>query len=189
MRLVYGFGINDADYVVYPKVDGKRIWCPFYKAWRNMLMRTYSPHEHARYPTYIGTTVCEEWKSFMAFRKWMETQPWQGNQLDKDFLGHKHYSPETCVFIPGWLNSLFLDSGAARGDLPLGVCKHGNGFEMKCSVEGKRKRKYFSCHIEAHASYVEFKTNHVRSLYPRIEAIDPRLVTACERKVAELCTA
>lgn len=45
-KLVYGVGINDADYVVgvskeLPKVDGKRkhklTWCPFYLRWCNML--------------------------------------------------------------------------------------------------------------------------------------------------------
>lgn len=46
-KLVFGVGINDADYNVYKTgiVDGKQtvLWiCPFYRKWKDMMMRCYS---------------------------------------------------------------------------------------------------------------------------------------------------
>lgn len=47
----------------------------------------------------------------------------EGFQLDKDILkiGNKIYCQEYCRFVPNYLNSLLIDHGAARGDLPLGI--------------------------------------------------------------------
>ena len=28
--------------------------------------------------------MADDWLSFMAFKNWMQEQPWQGNSLDKD---------------------------------------------------------------------------------------------------------
>lgn len=85
-KLVCGFGISDADYVVCPTIGGKQVWCQYYRKWKSMLLRQ-TPKEWKRHTTYKGCKVCEEWRSFMAFRKWMMTQDWQGKQLDKDLLG------------------------------------------------------------------------------------------------------
>lgn len=30
-KFVYGWGINDANYVVCPRIDGKIVWCPLQK--------------------------------------------------------------------------------------------------------------------------------------------------------------
>lgn len=44
--------------------------------------------------------------------------------LDKDILckGNKVYSPETCIFVPHTINTLFLRCQKNRGHLPIGVC-------------------------------------------------------------------
>lgn len=73
-KLVYGVGINDANYVVKPTINGKQQWCSFYQAWTGMLERCYSAKWQAKSPTYIGCMVCEEWHSFMSFRAWMITR-------------------------------------------------------------------------------------------------------------------
>jgi len=187
MRRVFGVGINDADYVVQPTVNGKQVPCPFYLRWKSVLERCYSKNYQRRQPTYIGCETCEEWHSFMAFRSWMIDQPWRGNHLDKDFLGGRFYSPDTCLFIPQWLNNLFTDSGRVRGKYPIGVSKCRGIFQM-CLCADTRIQKYFPTSEQAHSAYLEAKTNHVRSLYPEIAAIDPRLVPACERKLRELHT-
>ena len=41
-KLTYGFGVNDAPYQVKPIVNGKRLVCPYYRKWHNMLRRCYS---------------------------------------------------------------------------------------------------------------------------------------------------
>lgn len=95
------------------QVDGKQT--PEYKTWNHMLERCYDKKYQEKYPTYIGTKVCEEWINFQAFAKWYEENYTRvvGEQfhLDKDLLQqnieNKAYSPETCVFLPKSVN-LFL---------------------------------------------------------------------------------
>ena len=135
-KLVYGIGINDADYNIQSKISGKNVRCPYYRKWTNMLNRCYSDKPHDKYPTYIGCTVCDEWLTFSNFKEWMIKQDWKGMHLDKDIKinGNKTYSPETCVFIPHEINSLMLDCAASRGALPLGVSYHRNGSSVMARV-------------------------------------------------------
>lgn len=105
-KLIYGVGVNDSDYKVNPTVKGKRVKCPFYMKWRNMIARCYSSAYHKIKPSYKGCVVCSEWLSFSNFKSWMIKQDWKGKQLDKDIvkLGNKEYSPSTCVFVSNSVN-------------------------------------------------------------------------------------
>lgn len=122
-KLVQGVGINDADYTVQHLLNGKVVFCPFYRAWLNMLHRCYCPKFLSRNPTYLGCTVISEWLTFSSFRAWMVKQDWVGKHLDKDILisGNKIYSPETCVFIDSGINKFLVDRSLHRGEWPLGV--------------------------------------------------------------------
>lgn len=42
--------------------------------------------EHKKWPSYIGVTVCDEWRSFMKFREWWLENHVDGWQIDKDLL-------------------------------------------------------------------------------------------------------
>jgi hypothetical protein len=127
LSLVYGVGINDADYQLSKseKINGKyvKVWkCPFYQTWVSMLERGYSLRFKAKYPTYLNVVVCDEWLTFSKFRKWMTAQDWEGNHLDKDLLGFGLvYSEENCRFIPPFVNTCLSLSDSIRGGLPLGV--------------------------------------------------------------------
>lgn len=188
IKLVHGIGINDADYsvAITEVIDGRHkiVWrCPIYNAWTSMLMRCYNEKRQEKNPTYIGCTVAPEWHSFMAFRAWMLTQPWEGNQLDKDILirGNKVYSPGTCVFVPSQLNTFMLDSGATRGEWPIGVCWDGdNGkFRAGCSNPFTRKRENlgrFTCPTKAHEAWRKRKHEHALA-YADMQA-DPRIAKA-----------
>lgn len=132
-KKVHGVGVNDADYSVSKDVDGKRVLCPFYFRWKDMLSRCYGRSSLSRFPTYRDVTVCDEWLLFSNFKRWMEAQDWKGKELDKDFVifGSKVYSPETCVFIDKSLNVLFSKPG-------VGVKKEKSGrYSAKC-VSGKK---------------------------------------------------
>jgi hypothetical protein len=133
-RPIYGVGINDSDYLTQETVDGKRIICPFYQKWKGMLERCYSRAYTNRTGSkaYKDSTVCEEWLVFSVFKTWMESQQWQGLDLDKDMMypGNKLYSPETCAFIPRKINVLFTDRRRSKGDYPLGVHKRKPGKDM-----------------------------------------------------------
>lgn len=61
MRLVHGIGVNDADYVVQPSVNGKTIWCPFYQRWKCILQRCYSAIRQETHPAYKNVYVADEW--------------------------------------------------------------------------------------------------------------------------------
>ena len=172
-KMVYGVGINDADYVVQKQeaivVNGVRkrklVWeCPYHRAWTKMLERCYSAKHQKKYPTYIGCTVSEEWKRFSNFRKWMVTQDWEGKQLDKDLLfeGNKVYRKETCVFVTGVVNNFTLDSGASRGEWLIGVCwnKGTRKFMSLCRNPFTKRQEYlgyFTCELEAHRVWVKRK--------------------------------
>lgn len=125
-----------------------------------MLDRCYSKKYQERWPTYIGCSVTDEWLTFSNFKNWMMTQDWQNNQLDKDLLfeGNKVYSPETCVFVSGMVNTFTIDSGASRGEWLIGVYWHKRDgkFISRCRNPFTKKLDYlglFNCEQEAHNAW------------------------------------
>ena len=169
-KLVHGVGVNDADYVISPTINGKRVWCPFYVTWKGMLRRCYDPKHHAIQPTYISCTVVKEWHSFMAFRSWMIQQDYDGKQLDKDLLtpGNKIYGPDTCVFVDSQTNSLFTDSAAIRGVWPIGVCKSQGRYKATIRRNGERVHLgHYDTPELAHAAYCGAKAVIVWELAQR----------------------
>lgn len=164
-KLVYGVGVNDADYFVAKKEGGKIVWvCPYYRTWTSMLFRAYSNKHKQRQPTYEGVTVCEEWRSFMRFRAWMVEQDWKGKHLDKDILfeGNKVYSPTTCVFVDGIVNTFLNDSAASRGEWPIGVYwnERAKKFMSLCGNPLTKEREhlgYFHCTNQAHLAWKKRK--------------------------------
>lgn len=135
--LVAGVGINDADYKIqiYKRSDNNKrhvIWrCPYYSKWASMLQRSCCNKTKLKHPSYMNTEVCEEWKIFSNFKQWMESQDWEGKDLDKDLLSHKMgvnpiYSPDTCIFLPYPLNLLLAESTRRMKEdgLPTGVTVH-----------------------------------------------------------------
>ena len=176
-KLVFGVGINDADYSVtcYENLeDGKRrqVWmCPFYRAWKNMMARGYSRKEKTKHPTYKDVTLCQEWLLFSNFSGWMQTQDWEGKQLDKDLLvnGNKVYGPENCVFVSAEVNKFLTDRGNDRGEHKIGVhwAKNVGKFMARCSnpFTGKRDSLgLFSDEDEAHNAWLAKKLEHAKVL-------------------------
>lgn len=180
-KLVFGVGINDAGYVTerretVSRENGKRkqklIWfCPFYRAWKDMLSRCYSSTYQDRKPTYVGCIVTDDWHTFSVFKSWMMAQDWEGNQLDKDLLseGNKIYSPETCIFVTQMVNSFTTDCGASRGDYLIGVNwdKGRSKFKSRCSNPFTKKQEslgYFTCEQEANQAWINRKLELAREL-------------------------
>jgi hypothetical protein len=176
MGLVYGVGINDADYAVQVNetVDGKqrRVWvCPFYSVWVEMIKRGYSKNLKIKRPTYQDVVVCEQWHRFSSFKSWMEQQDWEGKQLDKDLLvkGNKVYSPEACVFVSAMTNTFMLDCGASRGKYKIGVswCSRDKIFRAQCSNPLLCKSEYlglFTDENKAHEVWLAKKLEHAYAL-------------------------
>lgn len=191
-RLVCGVGIMDADYRVEEKITigyengkrkQKRLWiCPFYRKWRNMLVRCYYEKELQKHPTYKGCSVCQEWLTFSNFKAWMEKQDWEGKSLDKDILypGNKVYSPETCIFVDQKINSFLVESDAVRGEYMIGVYWHKRDekFLSRCSDGNGKQRQLgsFDTELDAHNAWLEFKLKLAKQLAS--EQTDPRIAKA-----------
>lgn len=193
-KLLYGVGINDADYVVkinqttgYTK-EGKRIrkllWiCPFYLKWQAMMQRAYSESYHVKFPSYVACEVATSWHYFTGFKAWMEKQDWQDKVLDKDilFTGNKLYSPETCVFVDDKVNLFISESLAMRGDYPIGVSFHKTAgkYQSTCEDFLTGKSKYLGLHEtpeKAHEVWLNFKLKQVYIL--AAEQTDERVTKA-----------
>lgn len=158
-KSIYGIGTNDAKYAVKPKINGKRSYCPYYKVWHHMMERSYSQKFQDRNPSYAGCSAANEWLVFSIFREWMETQDWEGKQLDKDIIisGNKIYGPAACIFVSGKINTLFTDAAAIRGDLPQGVSldKRTGKYRSYCMARGHQNHLgYFSTINEAEYTYL-----------------------------------
>ena len=167
--LTFGWGVNDADYNV------KTEPCPYHIRWRDMIRRGYSENYKTRNPTYEGTSVDMVWKYFTDFKSWMETQNWEGLQLDKDILvqGNKEYGPSTCAFVPAYLNTL-LHSNKGLYTLPLGVHRDWslylptsvNIYSAQHCAFGTNRSGYlgnFPSAIEAHKAWQLAKANSLES--------------------------
>lgn len=169
-KLIFGVGINDADYPVAVGGRGAKIaYDPFYEVWRYMLRRCYSAERHLTQPTYIDCTVAHEWLTFSNFRDWMVRQPWQGRQIDKDILfpGNKVYSPEACVFVTQETNLLLVDRASKRGDYPLGVSydKKRGLFSGKVSKDARTVNLgRFSNPMHAHVAWQREKAKIIRTV-------------------------
>lgn len=177
--LVQGVGINDADYAVEQVINGKRVPCPFYKRWKNMIQRCYSPKYQERKPTYVGCSVDPDWLTFSNFKNWMITQGWEGKQLDKDILieGNKVYSADTCAFVTSGVNNFLLDCAKTRGSLPLGVSLHQGKYLARCSDDGIQvKLGYYDSLEEAYVAWVAYKTKLAKQLASQQN--DPRVAEA-----------
>jgi len=180
-KVVHDVAINDAKYPTKIMIEGKLAVCPAYRAWKNMLERAYSAKFHAKYQTYIGIAICDEWRNFCAFRTWWIDRHVDGWQLDKDVLsGSRIYSLETCLFVPQWLNSFTTDSGAARGEWPIGVCfnKQSGRFMARCRHPFNNESDYlglFNTPEEAHLAWRARKLELALELKPKMDEIDLRI--------------
>ena len=196
-KLVHGVGVNDLGYRTQVREEltkngGKRIQktvflCKYYAVWTDMLKRCYSKKSLESRPSYIGTSVCSEWLSATAFKKWMEQQDWSGKCLDKDIIvpGSKLYSPETCAFVLTATNSFVLARDACRGDYPIGVDFHkpAGKYRAQCNnpFTGKIEHlRLFLTPEEAHESWRKRK-HELAQLVAATES-DMRIVEALKKR-------
>lgn len=105
--------------------------------YNNMYQRCYNEKVHQIKPWYTNCIMCDEWlEDKYSFYDWIN----DGNfyeidgeptvELDKDILvkGNNIYSPETCIFAPKSINSLFGGTMKKNDNgLPIGVLQTKNG--------------------------------------------------------------
>lgn len=169
MKLVYGIGINDAEYTISLLIDGKQAICPYYAKWKSMLMRVSCKKYKMVHHEYNEALVCDEWISFTSFKKWMQKQDWKNKELDKDILvvENKLYSPETCCFVSRKLNQAFSQGNLSNNGCPRGVSwsKQNKKYQAKFSVNGKTKHiGYFDNIKDAYLASSRARHEYVLSL-------------------------
>lgn len=158
----------------------------FYTVWLGVLMRCYNKRVHDLQPTYIGCSICDDWKSLTKFKEWFDDNYVEGYSLDKDLLvnGNKVYGPNTCAFIPPDINNLLTESTAIRGSCMIGVTaitlqevvsRNTNKHRIRYhpNIKGVRSRKglTFDTELEAHLYWKSEKNNKVIGLltkYPKL---------------------
>ena len=161
--LIEGVAVNDVKGLAKTKE---------YSLWRSIIRRCYSENYHNRNPTYAGCTCCESWlylSNFLSDIERIQNYGKDGWVLDKDLLirGNKHYSVNTCCFLPEEVNLAMTKSEKARGDNPIGVyfCKTKGKFNSQVSIFGRRKRLgYFDNCTSAFLKYKEEKERYMKEL-------------------------
>lgn len=145
-----------------------------YLCWSGMMERCYSLRCKEKQPAYHNCRVDEEWHNYQNFAHWYDENYYviegQRMELDKDILvkGNKVYSPSTCVFVPGSINTIFTKNNIKRGNLPIGVNKSGNNYRARCmNGRGDDKRVSlgsFKTPEEAFYAYKTYKENHLKDV-------------------------
>lgn len=170
---IYGVGVIGTKYPL--KVNGKNT--KEYESWKSVLERSFDEKLKNKYITYKSIDCCREWLNYENFYEWLHAQEnfekWLSGdrwEIDKDILikGNKIYSPETCCLVPHNVNSLFAKSNATRGDLPIGVTRHGIGFQARCSNplndNGYEYLGTYSIPNQAFLAYKRFKEDLIRQI-------------------------
>ena len=121
---VCGFGIIDVDRKYLSKEKE-------YKIWTHMIRRCYVSDNlrSSRDSTYKDCIICEEWRKYSEFYKWIHEQEnyksWKngGFSIDKDIIkkGNKLYCPQYCCLVPNYINNIFTKHQRHRGEYPIGV--------------------------------------------------------------------
>lgn len=137
-----------------------------YKIWNSMLERCFITKHKEKHPTYKDASCCKEWLLYDNFYEWLHSQEnfdkWYNGErwaIDKDILfkDNKIYSPETCCLVPMNVNNLFTKCDAARGDLPIGVCRRKYGFEACCKNPFTNKIEYLGLYSTSDIAFNTYK--------------------------------
>lgn len=205
LKLVYGIGINDSETPISWYVNKKKIWCPYYARWVGVIKRCYGKKEVHK--CYWDCSVHPDWLYFSNFRAWKVEQHWEGYHLDKDILiqGNRIYGPDTCAFVPYYLNGCLVIpmKKVFNVDLPLGV----NYFKkpdymvnelkkpylVRCTrVDSSDKSKhvgYFSNPEDAHKAYQLAKYNQLNeylNMYVEEDCFREDVFQAMRKRVDKL---
>lgn len=111
--------------------------------WHTTMKKAYNENYKLTKPSYKDCTVVAEWHNFQVFAKWYyknyNPEIMQKWHLDKDILvkGNKHYSPETCCFVPCEINGLFIKSEKTRGKYPIGIARANKKGGYQVNANGK----------------------------------------------------
>lgn len=190
---IHGVGINDADYKVSARINGKQVLCKYYSTWKGIMQRCFDLKFKNKHPTYKSVVMYDEWKYLSNFRKWCINYEKLYNcdistlQIDKDILKHdnKEYHPDSCCFVDHRTNSFVLTSKRTRGDYFIGVDYHKSSgkFRAICNNPLDGERHYigvYDTELEAHKAWQTRKNMYALQLAELQH--DPRVAEALRMK-------
>lgn len=121
------------------KAWGKTKLTKVYNTWFGMMSRCYDEKLRTKQPTYSDVEICNEWHNFQNFAKWFEENYIDGFHLDKDIICPtcRIYSPETCVFVPRDINSLFTSARISKRNLPVGIYHLRGRYQVSTPNHGR----------------------------------------------------
>ena len=138
------------------------------------MVRCYDKEYQEKRPTYISCKVDEDWHNFQNFAEWYEENYYEvGDErmhLDKDILvkHNKIYSPDTCIFVPITINSLFVKKQNARGESVIGTSPFQGKYRVDCSLinpkTGKSKGRYLGLYETQEKAFEIYKYYKEKSI-------------------------
>lgn len=168
-RTYEGIGYLGADNINY-EADS-------YIRWKNMIQRCYNDKVHQLKPYYIGKDVCIEWQNYQNFKVWYDEHYIDGTKvdLDKDLLCKESntYSPETCVFISHFLNTVFESRGIKNN-----IIQNDDGtYSVSMNILNKREDLgIFDSEEEAYKGFIDGKVNYICKLAEKCKGEVPDYV-------------
>lgn len=149
--------------------------------WQDIQKRCSPKNWGTKYPSYTG---CQNlFTCFNEFADWCQSQYGYLSKtnnrfwsIDKDILvpGTNCYSPETCMFVPNWLNSVVTDRAGLRGEYPIGAhwSNSKNGYIGQLNNgEGYVTLGRFKTQEEAHRAWQVAKSEYLRELCSENEVL------------------
>lgn len=145
--------------------------------WKNMIQRCYSDKVHILKPYYMDKDVCIEWQNYGNFKIWYDAHYIHGTKvdLDKDLLCKKSnmYSPETCVLMSHFLNTVFEDRG-----IESNIKQNDNGtYSVSMSILDRRiDLGIFNSEDEAYKGFIDGKNDYICDLAEKCKSKVPNCV-------------
>ena len=146
--------------------------------YHDMLRRCDDEEYISRNEDYRDCTVCEEWREDMGqFFEWvLENYYWcsEGLELDKDILSfdeRKCYSPDTCIFVPHWLNMLFRN---VKNETP--------GITVVTNSDGTVRYRVFYSSTQKNKSFVTMEEAQEEHIKDRIATIEKAILRLKQNK-------
>lgn len=153
-----------------------------YRIWEGMIRRCYCEEIFSHHPNYRGCEVCDDWKCYSNFEKWYDEHYYtldnEKVELDKDILidGNKIYSPETCIFVPQYINQLF-SGNSKKTDLPFGI-NYRKDIDKYCTSIKINGKKYFLGNFdtveEAEKTYIKARKERLSIIAEQYKEVIPQ---------------
>ncbi|SDB51680.1 hypothetical protein [Pseudomonas sp. NFACC13-1] len=175
--LLFGVGIDD-----FTGDPGANDWS--YNVWKGMFDRCYNEKSTRSRATYTDCLVAPCWHRYSDFKVWFDKNCIDGYQLDKDILkpGNRVYSPDTCCFVPQYINQAARWWRKTPKSGYPGVRIFGGGLQAEITHKSSLKIGEFRTDaLDAHCDWQRLKADaiddHLRD-YLRETAPDLRVVRA-----------